>query len=155
MMPERHVIIKSCLTGLMAAMLASTPALAAPRQVVATKRVDSLQQAERQGATIFAHATFGGNRIWVPDNSFNNQPVTCAACHTHGGRTVGTTPSGQRIPSLIGVASNYPMYIAKRHQVFTLERQLAHCIRAGLGGKMPGYDSPQMVDLIAYLASLN
>ena len=142
----------ACLIGI---MLTSIAALAAPQRVVATTKVDSLQQAERQGAAIFSHDTFGGNRIWVPENSFSNQPVTCAACHTHGGRTVGTTPSGQRIPSLIGVASNYPMYIAKRHQVFTLERQVAHCIRGGLGGKAPNYDSPQMVDLIAYLASLH
>jgi thiosulfate dehydrogenase len=155
MMPELHIIIKFFSAGLVAAILASTPALAAPQQIVATTRVDSLQQAERQGMEIFAHDTFGGNRIWVPENSFNNEPVTCATCHAHGGRTVGTTPSGKRIPSLIGVASNYPMYIPKRHRVFTLERQIAHCIRQGLGGKVPNYDSPEMVDLVAYLSSLS
>lgn len=115
----------------------------------------SLQQAVRQGAWIFAHDRFGGTRIWTPDMAFKSQPMTCQACHTNGGRTEGTMPSGGHLPSLIGAGADFPKYVPRKHEVFTLQRQLVHCIRAGLGGKAPPYDSPQMVDLTVYLDSLS
>jgi thiosulfate dehydrogenase len=118
-------------------------------------KVAPMQQAVDEGAEIFKAERFGGNRIWVPDMAFHSEPMTCEACHTNGGKTVGIMPTGAKIPSLIGAAADFPRYNAKAHQVFTLQRQLVHCIRAGIGGKPPAYDSPTMIDLQVYLIALS
>ncbi len=121
----------------------------------ATAKVSSLEQAAAQGAQVFANDTFGTHQTWVPPNAFSNHLMTCAACHTDGGRPEGTTPAGQHIPSLIGAAAKYPKFKGKKHEVYTLERQIVHCVRAGILGKPPAYDSPEMVDLVAYLTQLS
>lgn len=102
----------------------------------------SLAQAVTQGRRIFDHDKFGGVR-------------TCSACHINGGTTLGRLPNGTKIPSLMGVAAQFPRFNPKQHRVITLEQQLAHCIRGGLKGKPPAYDSPQMSDLATYLTSLS
>lgn len=135
--------------ALIAGAIVSAPALAASATATAAARVNSLQQAVQQGAHIFASDSFGGTR------TFNSQPATCSACHSNGGKTEGTLPNGVHIPSLIGAAAQFPKFVAGKHAVITLEQQVAHCIRGGLAGTPPAYDSPQMVDLIAYLTSLS
>ena len=140
------------------ALAATAPARAdtAPAgKFTATARVSSLEQAAEQGAQVFANDTFGTKQTWVPPNAFSNHLMTCAACHTAGGRPEGTTPAGQHIPSLIGAAAKYPKFKGKKHAVYTLERQIVHCVRAGIMGKPPGYDSPEMIDLVVYLTALS
>ncbi len=145
-----------CAAGAIAwASAVSAVAAGAPPAWHATAHVDSLQQAAAQGARIFDDDTFGTKQVWVPANSFDNRLMTCAACHTDGGRSEGTTPAGQHLPSLIGAAARYPRYKAKKHAVYTLERQIAHCVRDGVRGTVPGWDSPQMTDLVAYLTQLS
>lgn len=102
----------------------------------------SPDQAASQGLLIFNHDTFGGVR-------------TCSACHANGGTTLGHLPNGAKLPSLKGVAAQYPKYNAHAHRVVTLEQQLVHCIKGGLQGKPPAAASPQMTDLIAYLTKLS
>ena len=119
------------------------------------KPVTSIDQAAQRGAELFAHATFGSKQTWVPPNAFNSKVMTCAACHTDGGKPEGITPAGQHIPSLIGAAAKYPKYKAKKHAVYTLERQIVHCVRSGIMGKPPAYDSADMADLVAYLTQLS
>lgn len=141
-----------------AAMLlcASAQAATAPAgKFTATAKVNSLEEAAEQGAQIFNNDTFGTKQTWVPPNAFSNHLMTCAACHSNGGKTEGTTPAGQHLPSLIGAAAKYPKYKAKKHEVYTLERQIVHCVRAGIMGKPPAYDSPEMVDLVVYLTQLS
>lgn len=130
-------------------------ATAPPGKFTATAKVSSVDEAAAQGAQIFANDTFGTKQTWVPPNAFNSHLMTCAACHTDGGKTEGTTPAGAHLPSLIGAAAKYPKYKAKKHAVYTLERQIVHCVRAGIMGKPPAYDSPEMVDLVAYLTLLS
>ncbi len=120
-----------------------------------TAKVASMQQAIDQGAQIFKTDRFGSTRSWVPDMAFHSKPVTCEACHSNGGKTIGIMPTGAKIPSLIGTAADFPRYNPKAGQVFTLQRQLVHCIRAGIGGTAPAYNSPAMVDLEVYLISLS
>jgi thiosulfate dehydrogenase len=115
----------------------------------------TLEQAVKDGAKIFAQDSFGTKQTWVPNGAFNSHLMSCAACHTSGGLTEGVTPSGARLPSLIGAASNYPKFKAKKHAVYTLERQIVHCVRAGIMGQPPGYDSAEMVDLVVYLTALS
>jgi thiosulfate dehydrogenase len=134
---------------LVAGAIGSPPALANAATATATAKVNSLEEAVQQGAHIFASDSFGGKR------TFKGQQVTCAACHSNGGKTEGTLPNGARIPSLIGAAAEFPKFIPQKHEVITLEQQLVRCIRGGLQGKPPASDSPQMVDLITYLTSLS
>ena len=146
------------LAGASLALACSLPARAdtAPAgKFTATAKVASADEAAQQGAQIFANDTFGTKQTWVPSNSFSNHLMTCAAFHTDGGKTEGTTPSGAHLPSLIGAAAKYPKFKKKKHEVYTLERQIVHCVRAGIMGKPPAYDSPEMVDLVAYLTQLS
>ncbi|MDA8095570.1 MAG: c-type cytochrome [Betaproteobacteria bacterium] len=100
-----------------------------------------LAQAVAKGKDIFAHDTFGG------------RGMTCQACHTAGGTTEGTTPSGAKIPSLSNAAAIFPRYA--HGQLVTLEDQVRRCVAGALGGKPPAYDSTQMRDLVAYMTSLS
>lgn len=143
----RLILPATASLGLATANAAPTPAITA---------ADSpMGAAVARGARLFDHARFGSTMTWVPDMAFHAKPMTCGACHTNGGKTIGTMPNGKQIPSLIGAAADFPRYNAKKHAVFTLQRQLVHCIRAGIGGKAPAYDSPAMIDLEVYLISLS
>ena len=124
----------------------------------------SMQQAVRDGARIFAQDSFGTQQTWVPEGAFGSHLMSCAACHTDGGVPVGVTPAGQHIPSLIGAAAEFPKlklkknaveFKSKKTSIYTLERQITHCVRAGIRGKPPAYDSPEMVDLVTYLTALS
>lgn len=138
-------------TVVLAAGLTAGTAWAAQSKPATT----GIDQAAQKGAELFAHGTFDGRQTWVPPNSFSSKPMTCSACHTDGGRSEGLTPAGQHIPSLIGAAAKYPKYKAKKHAVYTLERQIVHCVRAGIMGQPPAYSSADMADLVAYLTKLS
>jgi thiosulfate dehydrogenase len=125
-----------------------TPALGAPAKVF-TAKVTSLEEAAQQGAQIFGSDNFGGKQM------FKGQPPTCALCHSNNGKTEGVMPDGTHLPSLVGVAAAFPKFIPQTQEVITLEEQLMHCISGGLQGTPPAYNSPQMVDLIAYLTWLS
>jgi thiosulfate dehydrogenase len=143
-------IFTSCIAAaVVAGALGSASISANPAKPTAAARVTSLEETVRQGARIFASDSFGGKQ------TFKGQPATCTACHSNGGKTEGTLPNGAHIPSLIGAAAEFPKFIPQEHKVITLEQQLVHCIRGGLQGKPPAYDSPQMVDLITYLTFLS
>lgn len=114
-----------------------------------------MEQAVQDGAKIFAQDSFDTKQTWVPDGAFGSHLMSCAACHADGGIPEGKSPAGVPIPSLIGAASKYPKYKAKNHAVFTLERQIVHCVGAGIKGKPPGYNSPEMIDLVVYLTALS
>ena len=140
---------------------AAVPPKALPMTV---KAATSMAQAVQDGAKIFAQDSFGTNQVWVPAGAFGSHLMSCVACHTDGGVSEGTTPSGAHLPSLVGAASDFPKFKvkkhavefkSKKHAVYTLERQIAHCVHAGVMGKAPGYDSPEMVDLVVYLTALS
>jgi thiosulfate dehydrogenase len=121
--------------------LIGTAALS-PAQAASMKSATSLAQVAAQGEYLFNHDKFGGVR-------------TCSSCHVNGGTTMGQLPNGAKIPSLMGVAAQFPRYNPANHQVVTLEQQLAHCITGGLQGKAPSAHSPQMTALVTYLTKLS
>jgi thiosulfate dehydrogenase len=131
-----------------ACVLISSPTVAAPAEA-ATAKASSLEEAMMQGEQIFASDRFGSTR------TFGGQPATCTSCHTNNGKTEGVMPNGSPLPSLVGVAATFPKFSPRKHQVITLEEQLMGCIKGGLQGQPPAYNSPQMVDLITYLTSLS
>ena len=157
----RHSIATSTLatallgTALVIGAGTASAATAPAGKFTATAKVSSIDEAADQGAQIFANDTFGSKQTWVPPNAFSSHVMTCAACHTDGGKSEGTTPAGAHLPSLIGAAAKYPKFKGKKHAVYTLERQIVHCVRAGIMGNPPGYNSPEMIDLVAYLTQLS
>ena len=122
-----------------AAMAMGLTLAVAPAAAAATP---ALSRAAAQGKYLFNHDKFGGVR-------------TCSACHINNGTTLGRLPNGAKIPSLIGVAAQFPRRNPATHQRITLEQQLVHCITGGLQGKAPAAHSAPMTDLIAYLNSLS
>lgn len=150
--PPRNLTTTALLRGagvLVACVIAAVPAWASQTSAAVNATVTSMAQAEQQGARIFATDSFNGKRM------FKGQPATCDSCHTNGGRGPGTLPNGHPIPSLVGAAAQFPRFIPGKHKVITLQEQLAHCIRGGLQGTPPAFNSPQMVDLEVYLDSLS
>ena len=157
---QRLVLAFALAAGCGAAQAAAVPK-AHPMTVAPAT---SMEQAVRDGARIFAQDSFGTKLTWVPAGAFGSHLMSCAACHTDGGIPVGITPSGAHLPSLVGAAAEFPKlkhkknaveFKSKKPSIYTLERQIAHCVRAGVMGKAPGYDSPEMVDLVVYLTALS
>jgi cytochrome c len=107
-----------------------------------SKPASPLMQAMAQGKRIFEHDKFGGVR-------------TCSACHLNAGTTLGRLPSGSALPSLVGAAAQFPHFNPRRQRIVTLEQQIVHCIKGGLRGNPPAYDSRQMTDLVVYLTALS
>ena len=156
MCPKPSVLAAARLACAAALLVPPACVAAAPAgRFTATAKVSSIDEAAQEGAQIFANDSFGSKQTWVPQGAFGSRPMTCAACHTGGGKSEGVTPSGAHIPSLIGAAANYPKFKANKQAVYTLERQIVHCVRAGIMGKPPAYDSPAMIDLVTYLTQLS
>jgi Cytochrome c len=144
---EEEIVMKPAMSRLMklalgAISVAALGTIALPPAHAAGAPAHSLAQAALQGQHIFNHDKFGGVR-------------TCSACHVNGGTTMGHLPNGAKIPSLMGVAAEFPRYNPAAHRVVTLGQQLDHCITGGLQGKPPAANSAQMTDLVTYLTKLS
>lgn len=138
---------------------ASLPALAAPPENASA----AVAQAVRQGAALFASGHFGST-LHAPlgasaafdsfgDGASQGPLMSCESCHSNGGRTRGRVPGGPSIASLVNASAIFPRY-RKHHGVVTMGMQIRHCVRAGIHGRAPAYNSPELVDLEAYLGSL-
>ena len=163
--PSFTLLVRLALAFALAAACGAAQAAAVPKAHPMTVRpATSMEQAIEDGARIFAQDSFGTQQTWFPEGAFGSHLMSCAACHTAGGVPVGITPAGQHIPSLIGAAAEFPKlklkknaveYKSKQRSIYTVQRQIAHCVRAGVMGKPPAYDSPEMVDLVVYLTALS
>ena len=132
------------------ALVLALPVAAAMKEkpadpAAAAKMLDS---AASEGGKIFAHDTFGSHR------KIHGMSVTCETCHLGGGQVAGRMPNGKAIPSLVNAAAIFPRYNPKFHSVVTLDMQIQHCVKGGLGGRPPALGSKTMVDMIAYLHSI-
>lgn len=111
--------------------------------VSATISEDAMQNAIKNGATIFASTSLG------------SRGNSCMTCHRAGGRSEGMLPNGKPIPSLIGAAATFPHYNKRAGQVITLDMQINSCIKNALLGKQLPYNSNKMINLVSYLTSLS
>lgn len=138
---------------------APLPALAAAPENASA----AVAQAIRHGATLFASDHFGST-LRAPlsasaafngfgDGATQGPLMSCESCHSNGGRTRGRVPEGPTIASLVNASAIFPRY-RKHHGVVTMGMQIRHCVRAGIHGRAPAYNSPELVDLEAYLGSL-
>ncbi len=135
------------ITSALAAAVTLTLGIAANAQ--AANPAMELHAAANHGRYLFEHGTFGGTR------HMGGAPVTCDTCHVGGGLVKGRLPNGMTVlPSLVNAAAIFPRYNPKAGHVVTLEMQIQHCIKAGLGGHPPAPDSKAMVDMVAYLHSI-
>ncbi len=142
---KQATIFTSAIAGL--ALALALPA-AASMKMNSTDAGKMLAQSASRGAEMFAHDTFGGHR------KMHGAAVTCDTCHMGGGQVAGRLPNGKQIPSLVNAAAIFPRYSPKLHRVVTLEMQIQHCVKGGLGGRPPAFGSKAMVDMIAYLHSI-
>jgi cytochrome c553 len=78
-----------------AGAIGSAPTLGEPAKVFKGKE-NTLEDAERKGARIFASDAFGAKQM------IGGQPATCASCHLNDGKSEGLLPNGEHIPSLLG-----------------------------------------------------
>jgi thiosulfate dehydrogenase len=141
--------LSKCLTSVaFAGVLLSTPAWDANAKDFSGGAF-SLDDAVQSGAEIFASDTFGSQK------KFNGQPASCASCHGTTGKTEGRTPNGTPLPSLIGAAATFPKFDGQNSEVITLEEQVMRCIKGGVQGEPPAYNSPEIVNLVTYLTSLS
>lgn len=143
----KTVILASLMSGslMLAAALPATAAMAKMNPAVAQK---ALNEATMSGEHLFDHGTFGGHR------RIHGAGVTCETCHMAGGRVAGRLPNGKKIPSLVNAAAIFPHYNPMARRIVTLEMQIQHCVKGGLGGHPPAFGSKAMVDMVAYLHSI-
>lgn len=71
--------------------------------------------------------------------------MTCAACHLDA----GTKPKGG---SFIGTYGRFPQWNKRAHRIITLQDRLAECFLYSMNGRPPGYSSPAMIAMVAYIA---
>jgi thiosulfate dehydrogenase len=55
----------------------------------------------------------------------------------------------------VGVYARFPQYRARSGRVIDLEERVGDCFERSLNGRSPAYDSPEMRDIIAYMAWLS
>ncbi|MDA8363605.1 MAG: cytochrome C [Gammaproteobacteria bacterium] len=138
----------TAVTSALAAAITLTFSLAGNVQAAGGSPAAGLQAAVNHGRNLFEHGTFGSSR------RMHGAPVTCSTCHMGGGLVAGRLPNGKPLPSLVNAAAIFPRYNPNLHRVVTLEMQIQHCIKGGLGGNPPAFGSKPMVDMVAYLHSI-
>jgi len=98
------------------------------------------------GKDLFASASLGNNGF------------TCATCHPGGKTTGGQVPMGKMkmaIPSLQGVAANFPKFKPGNDAVITLSEMNNNCVVMFLKGQPITLGSPDARDLAYYITSLS
>lgn len=74
--------------------------------------------------------------------------LRCTSCHLDAG-------TRRNVMSWVGVYARFPQYRARSGRVIDLEERIGDCFERSLNGKSPAYDSPEMRDMIAYMAWLS
>jgi len=74
--------------------------------------------------------------------------LTCANCHAGD----GTEPNGM---PLVGVYARFPQYRARSARVDRIENRINDCFERSMNGKALAWNSPEMRDMVAYLAFLS
>lgn len=74
--------------------------------------------------------------------------LTCGNCHLNAGQRDRGMP-------LVGVAAVFPEYRARSGRLITLEDRIRDCFERSMNGTAPGYDSPELLAVAAYIAWLS
>jgi len=74
--------------------------------------------------------------------------IACSSCHLAGGTQTRALP-------LLGAYAKYPQFNARARRYIALQDRIAECFLYSLNGRVPAYDSPEMVALTTYIAWLS
>lgn len=92
------------------------------------------------------HALLTATAESLPSHVGND--LRCTSCHLDGGTRPNVMP-------WVGVYARFPQYRARSGRVIDLEERIGDCFERSLNGRAPAYDSPEMRDMIAYMAWLS
>lgn len=81
-------------------------------------------------------------------SEFVGNDLRCTSCHLDGGLRANVMP-------FVGVYARFPQYRGRSARVIDLEERIGDCFVRSMNGTSPAYDSPEMRDMIAYLAWLS
>ncbi len=113
---------------------ASTQAFVPPS--FATIPDNELGKVIRQGRAIFMDTQ-------THASAYVGNGLDCVNCHLDAGRKADAAP-------LWAAYVKYPAYRSKNAKVNTFEDRLAGCFTFSMNGRVPPYDSPEMVALVTY-----
>jgi thiosulfate dehydrogenase len=88
-------------------------------------------------------AILTATRDSLPENVGN--ALRCTSCHLDAGTRANVMP-------WVGVYARFPQYRSRSGRVIDLEERIGDCFERSLNGRSPAYDSPEMRDMIAYMA---
>lgn len=74
--------------------------------------------------------------------------LRCTSCHLDNGLRKHAMP-------WVGVYSRFPQYRSRSGRVIDLEERIADCFERSMNGRPPAFGSPEMRDIIAYMAWLS
>lgn len=80
--------------------------------------------------------------------NFVRADMSCSACHLQNGTKA-------RGGSLVGVYARFPQYSQRAHRVIALQDRIAECFLYSMNGRVPPYQSKEMIAIVAYLATLS
>ncbi len=122
--------------------VAPAPAKAPFRVPLESEIEDSTTLASVRRGRALIHAT----RDSLPRNVGN--ALTCANCHMADGTVADAMP-------LVGVYARFPQYRARGARVDLIENRINDCFERSMNGHALDWDSPEMRDMVAYLAFLS
>lgn len=108
---------------------------------------DSLIPNDLLGASIRrGRALFAATRDSLPANVGGN--LRCASCHLDDGKRANAAP-------LIGVYARFPQFRTRTGSVVMIEDRVNDCFQRSMNGRAIAWQSPEMRDIVAYLAFLS
>ena len=125
------------------AAIANATQSAAPFRVPDESEItDSVTLASVRRGRALIHST----RDSLP--RYVNASLTCANCHIADGTMKDAMP-------LVGSYARFPQYRTRSGKVDVLEDRINDCFKRSMNGKALPLDSPEMRDIVAYLAFLS
>jgi len=99
-----------------------------------------------------------------PEFSDGSKGQSCNSCHPDGGTSGGMVdtpmplddgnPAKLPVPTLYGVSAKFPKFKVPNRRVVVLETMANNCVRMFMGGSRQDHNEQSMVELIAYLGTL-
>lgn len=96
----------------------------------------------------FGQAVKAGQALFMDTSSIAGNKLSCTSCHLNGG-------TDEKVLPLVGVASIFPEYNKRAKSVITLSQRIDACVQYSEAGRPLPLNSPQIVDITAYLTWLS
>lgn len=93
----------------------------------------------------YGEEVFNETNTVLPDNVGNE--LSCMSCHADGGLSKSS--------SMVGVTTQYPMYIPRSGHAVTLEDRINGCMIRSMNGEEMDSDSDEMRAMVSYLTFIS